>query len=55
MVAGTATVLSRERWAALAGLIAALTLYTAGSDRLWQAGLWPDVLFLSLEIGRAHV
>ena len=42
--------MSRNRWAALAALAAALTLYTAGSDRLWHAGLWPDVLFLSLVV-----
>jgi hypothetical protein len=42
--------LSRERWAALAALTVALGLYTAGSDRLWQAGLWPDVLVLSLVV-----
>jgi hypothetical protein len=40
--------LSRERWAAFAGLTAALGLYTAGADRLWEAGLWPDLLFLTL-------
>jgi hypothetical protein len=42
--------LSRNRWAALAALTVALGLYTAGSDRLWNAGLWPDVLFLSLVV-----
>jgi hypothetical protein len=40
--------LSRERWAGLAGLTAALAFYTAGADRLWESGLWPDVLFLTL-------
>jgi len=50
VVRRAASVLSRERWAALAGLTAALALYTAGSDRLWQAGLWPDVLFLSFVV-----
>ena len=50
MVRRATAVLSRSRWAGLAGLTAALTLYTAGSDRLWQAGLWPDVLFLSLVV-----
>ena len=43
-------VLSRNRWAALAALTVALGLYTAGSDDLWNAGLWPDVLFLSLVV-----
>jgi hypothetical protein len=40
--------LSRDRWAALAALVAALALYTAGADRLWDAGLWPDLAFLTL-------
>jgi hypothetical protein len=39
--------LSRTRWLALGGLTAALALYTAGADRLWQAGLWPDLLFIT--------
>jgi hypothetical protein len=39
--------LSRRRWAALAGLTAALALYTAGADRLWSASLWPDLIFLT--------
>ena len=40
--------MSRRRWAGLAGLTAALALYTAGADRLWESGLWPDLLFLTL-------
>ena len=40
--------MSRQRWAALAGLTAALALYTAGADRLWEAGLWPDLIFITL-------
>ena len=48
MVRRVAPVLSRSRWAALAGLTAALAAYTAGAGHLWDAGLWPDVLFLSL-------
>ena len=40
--------MSRRRWAALAGLTAALAVYTAGAGHLWNVGLWPDVLFLSL-------
>jgi hypothetical protein len=40
--------LSRRRWGALAGLTAALAAYTAGAGLLWDAGLWPDVLFLAL-------
>lgn len=39
--------MSRSRWAALAALTAALAAYTAGADRLWDAGLWPDLIFLS--------
>lgn len=39
--------MSRQRWAALAGLTAALALYTAGADRLWEASLWPDLIFLT--------
>jgi hypothetical protein len=42
--------LSRRRWAALAGLTAVLALYSAGAGRLWDAGTWPDVLFLSLVV-----
>jgi hypothetical protein len=40
--------LSRRRWGALAGLTAALAVYTAGAGHLWDAGLWPDALFLAL-------
>ncbi|MGZ8783540.1 MAG: hypothetical protein ACXWZB_08595 [Gaiellaceae bacterium] len=40
--------MTRARWAGLAGLTAALALYTAGADRLWDADLWPDLLFLTL-------
>ena len=39
--------MSTTRWAAFAGLTAALALYTAGADRLWKASLWPDLLFLT--------
>ncbi|MHB1241903.1 MAG: hypothetical protein ACYC1P_00630 [Gaiellaceae bacterium] len=39
--------MSRQRWAALAALAAALAVYTAVAGRLWNAGLWPDALFLS--------
>lgn len=48
MVRRAASVLSRHRWAALAGLTAALAAYTAGAGHLWNGSLWPDVLFLSL-------
>ena len=40
--------MSRRRWAGLAVLTAALALYTAGADRLWEAGRWPDLLFITL-------
>ncbi|MEO5575325.1 MAG: hypothetical protein ABIR67_02970 [Gaiellaceae bacterium] len=40
--------MSRGRWLAFAGLTAALALYTAGADRLWDAERWPDLLFLTL-------
>ena len=40
--------MSRNRWAALVGLTVALAAYTAGAGRLWEGGLWPDILFLSL-------
>ena len=39
--------MSRARWAALVGLAAALALYTAAADRLWDASLWPDLIFLT--------
>jgi hypothetical protein len=48
VVRRAAAVLSRPRWAALAGLTAALAAYTAGAGHLWNGSLWPDVLFLSL-------
>jgi hypothetical protein len=48
VVRRAAALLSRNNWAALAGLTAALAAYTAGAGRLWDGGLWPDVLFLSL-------
>ena len=39
--------MSRQRWAAFAALAAALALYTAAADRLWDASLWPDLIFLT--------
>jgi len=39
--------LSSARWAAFAGLAAALALYTAAADRLWETSLWPDLIFLT--------
>jgi hypothetical protein len=40
--------LSRERWGAFAALTAGLAAYTAVADRLWSAGLWPDLAWLVL-------
>ena len=48
MVCRVAPVLSRNRWTALAGLTTAFAAYTAGAGRLWDGGLWPDILFLTL-------
>jgi hypothetical protein len=48
VVGRAASLLSRNRWAALIGLTAALAAYTAGAGDLWNAGLWPDALLLSL-------
>jgi hypothetical protein len=42
--------LGRTRALVLAGLTAGLAVYTAGAGHLWNAGLWPDVLFLALVI-----
>ncbi len=50
MVRRAATVLARPRALALAGVTGALVAYTAGSDRLWDAGLWADVTFLVLVV-----
>lgn len=47
MVLRAAAVLSPVRWAALAALTAALAAYTAVAGRLWNAGLWPDAIFLA--------
>lgn len=42
--------LGRRRALALAALTTALAAYTAGAGHLWNAGLWPDVLFLALVV-----
>lgn len=47
MVRRAAAVLGRRRALALAGLTAAVAAYAAVAEHLWQAGLWPDVLFAS--------
>jgi len=40
--------MSRSRWTALIGLTVALAAYTAGAGHLWNVGLWPDVVLLSV-------
>lgn len=50
MVRGAPAVLARGRALALAAVTAALAAYTAGAGHLWEAGLWPDVLFLALVV-----
>jgi hypothetical protein len=47
--------LSRVRSAGLAALLAGLALYTAGADRLWDGGLWPDLAFLTLVLFPATI
>lgn len=49
-MAGTAALLSRGRWVALGTLTAALAAYTASAGYLWEAELWPDLIFLSLVV-----
>ena len=48
MVRRAAAVLEPPRALAFAGLAAGFAAYSAAASRLWDAGLWPDVLFLSL-------
>lgn len=48
MVRRAAAVLSRRRALTFVALAGAFAVYTAAAGRLWAAGLWPDVLFLSL-------
>lgn len=48
MVARATAVLGRPQAVALAGLTVALAVYSAVAGHLWDAGLWPDVLFISL-------
>jgi hypothetical protein len=43
-------VLAQPRALAFTGLAAAFAAYSAGAGRLWNAGLWPDILFLSLVV-----
>ena len=52
MVRGATALLAlgRGRALALAGLTVLLAAYTAGAGHLWEAGLWPDVLFLAFVI-----
>jgi hypothetical protein len=48
VVRGAPALLERPRALAFAGLTAGFAAYSAGAGRLWDAGLWPDVLFVSL-------
>lgn len=50
MVRRAAAVLGQRRTFAFTALTAAFAAYSAGAGRLWDAGLWPDVLFLSLVV-----
>ena len=48
MVRRAAALLEQPRALAFAGLAAAFAAYSAGAGLLWDGGLWPDVLFISL-------
>jgi hypothetical protein len=48
VVRRAAAVLRRPRALAFAGLAAGFAVYSAVAGHLWDAGLWPDVLFLAL-------
>jgi len=50
VVGRAAAVLTRARALALAALVAALALYTAGAGRLWDGNLDADVAFLVLVV-----
>ncbi len=50
MVRRAAAVLERPRVLAFLALTAAFAVYSAGAGRLWDAGLWPDLLFLTLVV-----
>ena len=50
MVRRAAAVLERPRALAFTALTGAFAAYSAGAGRLWDAGLWPDILFLSLVV-----
>jgi hypothetical protein len=50
VVRRAAAVLERPRALAFAILTAAFAAYSAGAGLLWDAGLWPDILFLSLVV-----
>ena len=47
MVRRATALLGRRRALAFVGLAAGFAVYSAVAGRLWDAGLWPDVLFLS--------
>jgi hypothetical protein len=48
VVRRAAALLGRPRALAFAGLATGFAVYSAAAGELWDAGLWPDVLFLSL-------
>ena len=50
VVRRAAAVLRRPRALAFTALTAAFAAYSAGAGRLWDAGLWPDLLFLTLVV-----
>lgn len=50
MVRRAAAVLGPRRALALAGLTSSLAAYTAGAEHLWDAGKWPDVLFVTVVV-----
>jgi hypothetical protein len=50
VVRRAAALLERPRALAFTALTAAFAAYSAGAGRLWDAGLWPDILFVSLVV-----
>lgn len=48
MVRRAAAVLGPSRGAGLAAAVAGFAFYSAGAGLLWDAGLWPDLLFVTL-------
>lgn len=50
MVRRAAAVLGRQRALAFTLLTAAFAVYSAVAGRLWDGGLWPDILFVTLVV-----